>query len=111
MTVHQPGKGFVVMRMKEKDNHYTAKQHAYLNMQHNSNGKLISEQRRKQQLCSMGPRNHPLQSKEIAFPDDLSYPYTFSVLVANMKNGQEGFGNFSVQVFSRDPKMKAAKLN
>jgi len=48
---------------------------------------------------------------EVDFPTSLSYPYTFSMIVANMKHGEEGEGNYSVQVFSKDAQMKVNKLN
>jgi hypothetical protein len=38
ITIKSPGKGFVVMRMKEKKNAYQSDQTAYLLMQSNSNG-------------------------------------------------------------------------
>jgi len=59
----------------------------------------------------MGPRAHPLQAEEIEFPASLNYPYQFTCLVTNLNSGQAGHGNFSVQVFSRDMKMAASKLN
>jgi hypothetical protein len=52
-----------------------------------------------------------LQTVEVEFPGDLSYPYTFSILVANMNHGSEGEGDYSVQVFSKDQKMNIKKIN
>mgnify|MGYP002630338793 CR=1 FL=1 len=95
ITVHAPGPGFVVLRLKEKQNPYKADQAAYLNLQANDGG-LIRGQKKSQTVCTLGPRAHPLQPIEVEFPAKLSYPYTFTAVVANMKTGEEGHGNFSI---------------
>jgi hypothetical protein len=111
IKVEQPGKGFVVMRMKEKKNAYIADQTAYLLMQQNANGQLIKGPKKSLQVCSIGPRNHPLQSSEVEFPASLSYPYVFSACVANMNHGAAGEGHFSLQFFQKAHQIEAKKLN
>jgi hypothetical protein len=51
------------------------------------------------------------RAAELVFPANLAYPYTFSVVVANMNHGKEGEGNFNIQVFSQDNSMQITKLN
>ena len=82
----------------------------YLNMQFND-GDLITNPGKSKRITVMGPRNMALQSTEIEFPSDLKYPYTFSALIANMKSGEEGYGNFQLEVFSKDMNMEASRLN
>ena len=62
-------------------------------------------------LAMVRPSAIVTQAAELNFPSNLSYPYTFSCVVANMKHGEEGHGGFSLQVFSKDNKMNIEKLN
>jgi hypothetical protein len=48
---------------------------------------------------------------EVDFEQSLRYPYTFTAVVANMNHGEEGEGNYSLQVFSKDDAMEITKLN
>ena len=110
LTVNKAGKGFVVLRLAEKKSSSTSVQYGYINIQ-KIDGQLIVGPSKKVQLGSSGPVNAAVQSIELDFPSELSYPYTFSILVANMNTGAEGEGGFMVQAFSKDPSMKFTKLN
>jgi len=112
ITVDRPGKGYIVLRLKEKSSPYKSIQAGFLTLQSND-GKVITDKiglRKSTTIVNIGPQKHPLLSEEIEFPSTLSYPYTFTCLVTNKENGEAGFGNFSVQVFSKS-KLKANKLN
>ena len=86
ITVQEPGKGFMVLRLKEKITPYKSHQKAFLNMQF-TDGKLIEGPKKNTTVVQMGPRGHPLQSEEIEFPSKLSYPYKFTCVVSNMNSG------------------------
>ena len=51
---------------------------------------------RKREVGHTGPVNRALQPLEVHFPTSLSYPYTFTAIVANMAHGEEGEGGFSL---------------
>ena len=112
VTCTKPGKGYVVLRLLDEAKREEAVQTGILVMQAN-NGKLVKDINNKQipRILLLGPNSFPIQAKEITFPSNLSYPYTFSFIVANMNHGPEGEGKFSVQLFSQDNNMDVKKLN
>jgi hypothetical protein len=61
VTVAKPGKGYVVLRLKDKTNPYKSKLYGYLNMQKTGrHGDLITRPDKGKQLCQMGPTNMAL---------------------------------------------------
>lgn len=60
-------------------------------------------------VCRSGnPINLVTVTSECQFDTSVSYPYTFSLLVANAAHGPEGEGSFEVKVYSTDMGMKVA---
>jgi len=51
---------------------------------------------RKKEVGHSGPVNRALQPLEVHFPPALSYPYTFTAIVANTEHGEDGEGGFSL---------------
>lgn len=74
-------------------------------------GELIDRPDKKKTLGTCGPTPYVLQYMEVDFEQNLRYPYTFSAICANMNKGEEGEGNFSVQVYSKDETLEITKLN
>lgn len=105
LTITKPGKAVVVLRLKEKLDRNRAKQYGYLNMQAND-GKAIRMPDKKKQLGVIGPRNSTVQALEVDFSQKYSFPYTFTFMVANMEGGKKGEGNYTVQIFAKDPNAK-----
>lgn len=69
-------------------------------------GDYIKKVDKSTMVCRSGaPINLNVISAECDFPANLSYPYVFTVLVANTKQGEEGTGEFKLSVYSTDPKM------
>ena len=101
--IHQgsAGKGFAVLRLKEKENAYRAHHYGYLLVQSND-GRLIDGPRQNKNLISIGPKNAAVNSAEFEFPTSLSYPYKFTAVVSNKFKGEKGHGGFSIQIFSKD---------
>ena len=113
LTVSEPGKGFLVMRLKEKETPHKAKQAGLMVMQANQ-GQLVSSLRKGggvKQIVLLQPAAYVVRSSELTFPTDLRYPYTFSFVVANMKHGEEGHGHYSIQVFTKCSDMKVEQMN
>lgn len=105
LTITKPSKAVVVLRLKEKLDRNRAKQYGYLNMQAND-GKAIRMPDKKKQLGVIGPRNSTVQALEVDFSQKYSFPYTFTFMVANMEGGKKGEGNYTVQIFAKDPNAK-----
>ena len=59
---------------------------------------------------SGNPINLNMVSTECEFDKKITYPYTFSLLVANTGHGKEGEGTFSVTVYSTDQRMTLKPL-
>jgi hypothetical protein len=55
---------------------------------------------------SGNPVNLMTISSDCSFDTSVSYPYTFSLLVANTGKGPSGEGEFEVTVYSTDSSMK-----
>jgi hypothetical protein len=49
-------------------------------------------------------------SSECDFDKSVSYPYKFTLLVANTSHGIEGEGTFEITVYSTDAKMQLKPL-
>ena len=113
VTISKPGKGFLVLRLREKKSPMEAVQAGLLVMQANQ-GKVIKSLRTSKdvkQVVLMQPAAYTVRSTELTFPADLRYPYTFSLVIANMEHGEAGYGNYSIQMFSKCEDLKVEELN
>ena len=63
------------------------------------------------QVGQCGPTNSVLQSVACDFSIAETYPYTFTILVANMEGGEDGMGHFTVQVSTKDGAMELKRMN
>ena len=72
-----------------------------------NDGKVIAKPDTKKQLCAIGPRNTATMSANIEFSSELTYPYTFTFMVANFQ-GEDG--HYSVDVFCKDFDAKVQKI-
>ena len=113
LTVSKPGNGYLVLRMKEKENSYKAKLKGYFFVQSYDGVPLKSngDMRRALQVASHGPSPYAQLPEPVTLPKNLKYPYTFTCLVANMEPGAAGEGGFSLQIYTKDPTMEVNKLN
>ena len=62
-------------------------------------------------IAVMGPTNALVQYRDIELGGKYNYPYTFTLVVSNMKHGKAGEGSFQVRVFAQDMKAKLEMLN
>ena len=64
-----------------------------------------------QMVCRSGnPINLNTVSTECDFDSTVSYPYKFTLLIANTSHGKEGEGLFEVAVYSTDMAMTVREL-
>jgi hypothetical protein len=59
---------------------------------------------------SGNPINLMSVSNDFEFDTSVSYPYTFSLLIANTEHGAAGEGNFEVTVYSNDVNMTVSPM-
>jgi len=102
----------MVLRLKERSSNTESTQAGCLQLAA-QDGKLIEHWSRTDRatLTTVGPSSKRALGTEVEFPPGLRYPYTFSVLVANMEHGFEGEGHFAVQIFTQDPNAATHRLN
>jgi hypothetical protein len=60
---------------------------------------------------SGNPTNLATVSSEVAFDTSYTYPYTFTMLVANTNHGVEGEGTYDLRIYCNDPAFKVVALN
>ncbi len=60
---------------------------------------------------SGNPTNLATVSSEVTFDTSYTYPYTFTMLVANTNHGVEGEGTYDLRIYCNDPAFKVVALN
>jgi len=97
ITLTKPTDAFFVFRLKERENPYRSKLYGYMNIQTaGRGGELIRRPDKAKTIGSTGPVNSATQSVKVSVPDNLSFPYTITCLIANMAGGEEGEGNYNL---------------
>ena len=77
----------------------------------NYGGKRIKKVEKDLIIARSGnPINLALVSSEVTFDAKITYPYNFSLLVANSGHGKEAEGSFELVVYSTDPRMTLRPL-
>ena len=61
-------------------------------------------------MAKLGPHHKRAAGAEVQFDKKLTYPYKFTCALGNENMGDEGEGNFSLQVYSKDMNMDVVKL-
>lgn len=59
---------------------------------------------------SGNPVNLNIITAECDFDKSVSYPYKFTLMIANAENGDEGCGKFEFAVYATDPNIKVEEL-
>ena len=75
------------------------------------NGKLIEYTKQDETIFRLGPAWGESQSTDVKFPTNLSYPYYFTMVAANMSHGKEGEGVFLISIYSKDKQMSIRRMN
>ena len=75
------------------------------------NGGRISKVEKNAMVCRSGaPTNLNIVTAECDFDKSVSYPYKFTLMIANAAHGEEGEGDYYFGVYSTDPEMKVNEL-
>ena len=62
-------------------------------------------------ICRSGnPSNLNIITSECDFDKTVSYPYKFTLMVANAGHGPEAEGKFDLSVFATDSKIKVTRM-
>lgn len=113
MTINKPCDSFISLRQRDPSpdgSTFKGKQSIFFMICKND-GKLIKKLDKETIVCRSGnPINLVEITAECQFDNNISYPYTFSLLVANAAHGPEGEGSFEVKVYSTDMAMKVTKF-
>ncbi len=97
------------MTQFDKINMFKGKNNIFF-MVYKNNGERISKQNSKMQISRAGPINLNTITEECDFDKSVKYPYTFTILIANMNHGKEGEGEFELAVYARDPNVTVKPL-
>lgn len=113
LTITKPCDGYILLKQKEADalgSTFKGKQQIFFIVQ-KSKGKPITKIDKELTLTSSGaPTNLMIVSAECDFDKTVSYPYTFTILIANMEHGAKGEGSFDLTVYSTDTAMVLKQL-
>ena len=94
----------------DKENMFRGK-HSIFFMVAKNGGKRITKVDKQTMVCRSGnPINLNIITAECDFDKSVSYPYKFTLLVANAENGKDGEGNFDVTVYATDENIKIESL-
>lgn len=97
LNITKPGKGSIVLRLKDKVDISKATHHSYLNLQA-VEGKLIRGPAKTNHLVCMGPRNEVSQAVEVDFSYSYSFPYKFYSLWVTWSTYQREIGKYSMSI-------------
>ena len=110
ITVTKPCDGFIMMAQKDKVNMFKGK-HAIFFMVSKNNGKRITKVDKNTMICRSGnPVNLNIITAECDFDKSVSYPYKFTIMLANAEHGKDGEGEFEFGVYATDPNLKVEEL-
>ena len=110
ITVTKPCDGFVSLMQKDKVNMFKGK-HSIFFMVSKTGGKRISKVDKTTLVAKSGnPINLNIITAECDFDKSVSYPYKFTIMLANAEHGEEGEGEFEFLVYATDPNMKVEPI-
>ena len=85
--------------------------HAIFFMVSKVNGKRITKVDKTTMVARSGnPINLNIVTAECDFDKSVSYPYKFTLLIANSERGKTGEGAFEFSVYATDPKLSVKEL-
>lgn len=76
-----------------------------------NNGKRITDNDKTKLVSkSANPINLNIVTAECDFDKSVSYPYKFTIMIANTSSGTEGEGKFEFAVYATDPNIKVEPI-
>ena len=110
IKVTKPCDGFVMLKQMDKVNMFKGK-HSIFFMVSKLNGQRIKKVDKSVIVCRSGnPINFNIVTSECDFDRTVSYPYKFTLMLANGENGAAGEGKFEASVYATDPNFTVTKL-
>lgn len=92
ITITKPSNGFISLTQMDKENLFRGKHYIFF-MVSKINGKKIERVDKSTLLCRSGnPINMNIITSECDFDKSVSYPYSFTMMVANSEHGDAGEG-------------------
>lgn len=77
-----------------------------------NNGKRITKVDKTTMVCRSGnPINLNIITSECDFDKSVSYPYKFTIMIANSEHGKDGEGDFEFAIYATDPLITVDRLN
>jgi len=116
VTITKPCDGFILLKQKEEDTSggagstFKGKQSIFFMLTKNSGKRIMKVDTDSIVVRSGNPINLMSVSNDFEFDNTVSYPYTFTLLVANTEHGPAGEGTFELTVYSTDPKMTVGPM-
>lgn len=85
--------------------------HAIFFMVSKNYGKRINKVDKNTMLIRSGnPVNLNIITAECDFDKSVTYPYKFTIMIANAEHGKDGEGDFEFAVYATDPNFKVEEL-
>jgi hypothetical protein len=116
VTITKPCDGFILLKQKEEDetggssSTFKGKQSIFFMLTKNSGKRVMKVDTDSILVRSGNPTNLMSVSNDFEFDTSVSYPYTFTLLIANAEHGAAGEGNFEVTVYSTDANMSVTPM-
>ena len=114
MTITKPCDAFILLKQFEKDSAgattFKGKQSIFFMLCKNDGKRIVKLDIQSLVVRSGNPINLMSVSNDFQFDTSVSYPYTFSLLVANTNHGPPGEGEFEVTVYSTDKAMTVEEM-
>jgi hypothetical protein len=110
ITVTKPADCFLLLKQDSdplSTSTFKGKQQIFFMVSKNQGRRIAKVDKDLLVTRSGNPTNLAMVSSEVHFDKSVSYPYSFTLLVANTNHGAPGEGQFQVTLYSTD---KAAKL-
>lgn len=113
IVVSRPCQGFISLEQMDKVSNAKGKHFAFIAVS-TLKGKKVTKSKqlfdKEVTFVREGPINLSTTTAECDFSADLSYPYKFTVFVANKDGGEAGEGDFKLGVYAKDPNLKVKAL-
>ena len=111
LTITHPGPGFISL-VQKGDSGSSFKGKNFIGwMIARQQGKIMTKIDKGAIMKKAGISDLKLLSSDVEFDENLSYPYSFTIVCGSKNAGPQGEGEFELKVYSRDKNMKLEKLN
>jgi len=110
ITVQRPCDGFLYLQQMDTINMFKGKHNIFFMVSKEKGGKITRVDKTKMVCMSGAPTNLNIVTSECDFDRTVSYPYKFTLMVANAENGAEGEGKFELGVYAMDDRTQVRRI-